>query len=235
MCLPAHPVCHDEEGKWFRPGGGRSGRHDALADQERILVWPILASYAWIQLGSHPQGEHWLLCMHSPRGARRRVISSSPHDSVSFLHATRIAHLNGCIQQFVSGQAWMSGRCSTTTCPVALSPTKRRERADPEAIHSGRSYRPERSHERFLWRRSLALLPREALVSAQRGHCFDPATTTLICQPEGSGETIRPPAQGLTGTPSHGGGEFSLLSYWLDNPSRSCLSFLSFFHAPSFK
>src|SRR5260221_2058055 len=97
MRLPSHTVWHYEEGKWFRQSGGRSGRHDALADQERIFVRSILASYAWIQVGSHPQGEHWLLCIHSPGGARRCVSSSSPHDSVSFLYSTRISHLTGCM------------------------------------------------------------------------------------------------------------------------------------------
>src|SRR6266478_8048861 len=46
------------------------------------------------------------------------------------------------------GQAWMSVvRCSITTSPAALSPTKRRERAYPHASHSGRSYWPEWEEE----------------------------------------------------------------------------------------
>src|SRR5437667_2448575 len=93
--------------------------------------------------------------------------------------------------------------------------------AYPGAIHSGRFYRPEWEEE-FLslekvstyltqgrWFRSVRTNGYFGLGSYQYylgkhfARCgvairFDPDTTALICQPEGSEETIRLPAQGLT-------------------------------------
>jgi hypothetical protein len=120
------------------------------------------------------------------------------------------------------GQDWMNAdRSSTTTCSVALSTAKRRKRAYPHAIHSGRSYRPE-------WEEELLSLEKVCNYLAQgrwfRGvrsngyfgggryqyylgkhfaRCgvairFDPDTTTLMCQLEGSEESIGLPAQGIT-------------------------------------
>jgi hypothetical protein len=116
MRLSSHAVCHDEEGKWFRQRIGRGGRYDPLGDQERIFVRSVLASYAWIQVGSHLQGEHWRLCMYSltctcermptcrVRGARRLVVLSYHCDCVSFLPVTRLSHLNRYIGQFVASR-----------------------------------------------------------------------------------------------------------------------------------
>src|SRR6266568_2595557 len=58
MRLSSHTVCHYEEGEWFRRSGGRGGRHAPLGDQDGIFVRSVLASYAWILVGSHLQGEH---------------------------------------------------------------------------------------------------------------------------------------------------------------------------------
>ena len=93
--------------------------------------------------------------------------------------------------------------------------------AYPRAIHSGRSYRPEWEEELLSlekvstylaqgrWFRSVRTNGYFGLGSYQYylgkhfARCgvairFDPGTTTLICQPEGSEETIGLPAQGIT-------------------------------------
>jgi transposase InsO family protein len=93
--------------------------------------------------------------------------------------------------------------------------------AYPGAIHSGRSYRPEWEEELLSlekvstylaqgrWFRSVRTNGYFGLGSYQYylgkhfARCgvairFDPDTMTLICQPEGSEETIRLPAQGIT-------------------------------------
>ena len=94
--------------------------------------------------------------------------------------------------------------------------------AYPQAVHSGRSYRPEWEEELLSLEQVCTYLA-EAQVVPRHSHqwvlCreagyhyylgkhfarhsvaigFDPDTTALICQPEGSEETIRLPAQGLT-------------------------------------
>src|SRR5205823_10111659 len=61
MPLSSHTIRHHEEDKRCRRA--RRKRYDTMHDEERIFVWPVLASYAWILVISDVQGEYWLLCM----------------------------------------------------------------------------------------------------------------------------------------------------------------------------
>ena len=93
--------------------------------------------------------------------------------------------------------------------------------AYPQAIHSGRSYRPEWEEELLSLEKVCSYLAQGRWFRSIRSNGFfdlggyryylgkhfaqrsvaigfDPDTTALICQPEGSEETIRLPAQGLT-------------------------------------
>src|SRR5437868_2269963 len=53
MLPSSHAICHHEEHKRFWRRRGRW--HDSLRDEERVFVWPVLASYAWILLCSNVQ------------------------------------------------------------------------------------------------------------------------------------------------------------------------------------
>jgi transposase InsO family protein len=93
--------------------------------------------------------------------------------------------------------------------------------AYPQAIHSGRSYRPEWEEECLSLEKVFTYLAQGRWFRSVRTNGFfglgayhyylgkhfarlsvafrfDPDTTTLICQPDGCEETIRLPAQGLT-------------------------------------
>ena len=113
------------------------------------------------------------------------------------------------------------GRSSTTHLPSRALAHKTPLEACPEAIHSGRSYRPEWEEELLSLEKVSAYLAqgwwfRSVRTNgyfgegryqyylgkhfAQRSVAipFDPDTTTLICQPEGSEGTIQLPVQGIT-------------------------------------
>jgi len=93
--------------------------------------------------------------------------------------------------------------------------------AYPQAIHSGRSYRPEWEEELLSLEQVCSYLAQErwfrsirSMASLMRGGyryylgkrfalrsvviTFDPATLALLCQPEGSEDTLEVPIQGIT-------------------------------------
>ena len=113
------------------------------------------------------------------------------------------------------------GRSSTTTCLVARLLTRRRYKPILEPFTEARSYRPEWEEELLSLEKVSTYLAQGRWFSSVRtngyfgggryqyylgkhfARCgvairFDPDTMTLICQPEGSEETIRLPAQGIT-------------------------------------
>ena len=114
-----------------------------------------------------------------------------------------------------------AGRFSTTPWAVVCSLTKHRERAYPQAMHSGRSYRPEWEEELLSLEKVCSYLAQGRWFRSIRSNGFfglggyhyylgkhfaqrsvairfDSEGMALICQPEGSEETLRLPAQGLT-------------------------------------
>jgi hypothetical protein len=116
------------------------------------------------------------------------------------------------------GLVWMNvATCSIVTCPVGFSPTNPLSRPIPRPFIRGEPLGLSGKKSSFLWRRCLRISPRAGGSTAfapmgalTRGGlsllfgnhfvrrsvtiCFDPDTTALLCQPEGSEETIQLPA-----------------------------------------
>jgi len=69
----------------------------------------------------------------------------------------------------------------------------------PGAMHSGRSYRPEWEEEVLSVEKVCSYLSQGRWFRGIRTNgCFDPEAMTLICQPEGSEDTLQVPIQGIT-------------------------------------
>ena len=73
MPLSSHAICHYEEDKRFRRGRERGRGHEAARDENRILVWPVPASYARVLVRSDAQIEDCLPCGPSLLCVRQRI------------------------------------------------------------------------------------------------------------------------------------------------------------------
>src|SRR5438477_584859 len=71
MLPSSHAICHHEEHKRFWRRRGRW--HDSLRDEERVFVWPVLASYAWILVCSNAQHKDGLSRISCVLYTHRRV------------------------------------------------------------------------------------------------------------------------------------------------------------------